>query len=408
MRGIARWLLLPVYRVWLAVNSVNFSDVPRPVDSPHVHAGGVAGDRVLLIGDGLAIGWGVATHDLGLGGAMARALAMRTGRGVDIDLVTGVQFHADSLAVRLASFTLRRYDSIVVSVGTGDALALAPIASWREQLRRNLEMLRARSTPTTQIFVLGAFPASQIPEFASAFTGIADRHALAFDDALARMCAAMPHTHFISISSLAASLGAPRNAAGYRTWATSLVDLIGPVIAASAPINHELELSPLELADRERFRQSAVDALETSGLDQDRSLQILVDTARRIFNTREAAITIIDRDSQHYRAHTGAVHQDIARVDSFCTVTVAHAGALVVADARSDARFSHLEVVQGRDHTRFYAGFPIESPTGERVGALCVLDDQPRSTADFDVSLLRELALIAQEELWPAGPTIAA
>jgi lysophospholipase L1-like esterase len=408
MRGIARLLILPIHSAWVAIRSLRFSDVPRPMDVPHVHAGTTAGDRILLIGDGLAIGWGVATHELGLAGAMARALAVRTGAGVDVDLVTGVQFPAATLHERLAAFTLRRYDSIVLSLGVGDALALSAIPAWGAQQKRNLDELRARSTPTTQIFVLGIFPIAHITEFAGVFGSVADRHALAFDDELARMCAAMPHTHFISLRQSAERLGMPRHAVGYRNWAAALVDHIGPVVAAAAPINHELELSPLELADRERSRQAAVDALRTAAPDAHSSLQSLVDSARRIFNTSAAAVTIIDRDNQHYRAHTGAPHDDIARVDSFCTVTVSHAGALVVADATSDERFKHLGVVQGVDHTRFYAGFPIESPTGERVGALCVLDDRPRSTADFDVSLLRELALIAQRELWPEGPGVAA
>jgi GAF domain-containing protein len=55
--------------------------------------------------------------------------------------------------------------------------------------------------------------------------------------------------------------------------------------------------------------------------------------------------------------------------------------------------------VQGDPLIRFYAGFPIESPSGERIGSLCVFDPKPRSLAEVDQVLLRELALLVQREL---------
>ena len=47
----------------------------RPVDEPVSHAPGLDPDRVLLIGNGLAVGWGVLIHDLALPGFLSRALS---------------------------------------------------------------------------------------------------------------------------------------------------------------------------------------------------------------------------------------------------------------------------------------------------------------------------------------------
>ena len=57
---------------------------------------------------------------------------------------------------------------------------------------------------------------------------------------------------------------------------------------------------------------------------------------------------------------------------------------------------------------RYYAGYPVEAPNGTRIGALCVFGRSPRGTdeAESDLDVLRELALLAQRELWrwePAG-----
>lgn len=49
----------------------------------------------------------------------------------------------------------------------------------------------------------------------------------------------------------------------------------------------------------------------------------------------------------------------------------------------------------------FAGDFPIESPSGQRIGALCVVGCTPRRRADdIDVDFLKQLALLAQRELW--------
>ncbi len=43
---------------------------------------------------------------------------------------------------------------------------------------------------------------------------------------------------------------------------------------------------------------------------------------------------------------------------------------------------------------------PVESPDGHRIGALCVIDREPRTFSDTDAALLRQLALRVQSVLW--------
>jgi GAF domain-containing protein len=44
---------------------------------------------------------------------------------------------------------------------------------------------------------------------------------------------------------------------------------------------------------------------------------------------------------------------------------------------------------------RFYAGFPLETASGQAVGTLCVIDRQPRFLEPEEAGLLRELANVA-------------
>jgi GAF domain-containing protein len=45
---------------------------------------------------------------------------------------------------------------------------------------------------------------------------------------------------------------------------------------------------------------------------------------------------------------------------------------------------------------RFYAGHPIQSIGGHRIGVLCVYDTRPHRLLDDDVDALRDLALLTE------------
>nr|WP_244962617.1 GAF domain-containing protein [Cryobacterium roopkundense] len=125
----------------------------------------------------------------------------------------------------------------------------------------------------------------------------------------------------------------------------------------------------------------------------------IVALAQRLFRTESVAITVIDHDRQWNKSMVGVESREIPRASSFCSVAIEGAGPLVVCDTLADPRFSGNPLVTGDPHIRFYAGFPIEAPSGERIGALCVFDPVPRLAADVDRVLLRELALLVQREL---------
>ncbi|PPJ56157.1 hypothetical protein CBER1_09171 [Cercospora berteroae] len=104
----------------------------------------------------------------------------------------------------------------------------------------------------------------------------------------------------------------------------------------------------------------------------------------------------------------------IPRGLSVCEVTVdlprnqgSHAGnsdteavAHIVNNLAEDTRFCNRPYVQHGPKARFYAGVPITTARGINIGALCVLDDQPRDGLDASqVDFLRTMAASVMSHL---------
>src|SRR5947209_2502674 len=73
---------------------------------------------------------------------------------------------------------------------------------------------------------------------------------------------------------------------------------------------------------------------------------------------------------------------------------------MVVGDAAKDDRFRDRAMLIGSCKIRFYAGAPLITPPGHRVGTLAVMDTRPRMDfSDEDVASLTDLAGVAMHEL---------
>jgi CheY-like chemotaxis protein len=104
-------------------------------------------------------------------------------------------------------------------------------------------------------------------------------------------------------------------------------------------------------------------------------------------------MTFIDQDTQWIKSAYGFEATSGPRSDAFCNYTIAGGKLFVVANAETDARFATNPIVTGDPHFRTYAGQPIISSEGVRLGALCVLDTRVRSITPC---VTRKLALFSE------------
>jgi hypothetical protein len=400
MRGILRISLRPLLRAWsrAALRSLTF--VPRPDGYPRAHASGVDSDRVLLFGSGPAAGWGVLSHDLAMPGALARALSRLTGRGTDVDVLADPTFVASTAIRHLEDVQLWRYDAIVVSLGLNESLRLTSIIRWRRDLDRLLDHLVEATPSYVHIYVLGVRSVTPVMRHPSWIESVISGHRDALNRVSAELSAQRHRATFVEFEPMMSERD-PRERSTHDYTASAIILSLHMAPALNAAFEQS---SPHARDQRagghpEAVRQRAVDALAIVDTEPEQQFDRIVGFAQRAFGTASAAMTIIDNDRQWLKASVDA-GPTISRELAICARTIEQSGALVVADASKDSRFEHFPLVDGEPEVRFYAGFPIEAPGGERIGALCVFDPAARAVEDVDRALLRDLALMVQKEVW--------
>lgn len=150
-------------------------------------------------------------------------------------------------------------------------------------------------------------------------------------------------------------------------------------------------LEELRLATLRRYR-----ILDTEPEEQfDRITRLL----SALVDVPIAAVTLVDRDRQWFKSKFGLEISETPRSASICAVTMMHNEPLVIEDVAADERFRNNPLVKGEPGIRFYVGFPIVSPEGMPLGALCGIDRRPRKINEKDLRLIRDLAQLTSEQL---------
>ncbi len=139
------------------------------------------------------------------------------------------------------------------------------------------------------------------------------------------------------------------------------------MIAAPIPANEQERLQEL-------IRYEVLYTQYEEDFDQ------IVQLASAICKTPMSTITLLDFNKQFFKAKVGLENREAPRDTSFCGHAILQDEAImIVNDALDDVRFFDNPLVLGDPNIRFYAGYPLVSPSGYKLGTLCVIDRIPRS-----------------------------
>jgi GAF domain-containing protein len=155
------------------------------------------------------------------------------------------------------------------------------------------------------------------------------------------------------------------------------------------------------VAPREQARLEALKGYRILDTDAEQSYDDITVLAAQICDVPIALISLVDAERQWFKSRVGVDVSETSRDVSFCAHAILGEEALVVPDARADERFRDNPLVCSQPHIVFYAGVPLCTPEGARIGTLCVIDQQPRELSEGQLRSLEALArqVVLQLEL---------
>lgn len=371
---------------------------PEPVGA--LRRSGRVPHQVLLFGAGILTGIGLHSHETGLPGAVADRLHERSGRGVNLTVIVDPDPTSERALEALPGLRLRRFEAVVVVLGEDAAVARLRPAEWARRLTALLELLAVQAAPNAPVFVYDSARAvlansgersGRIWRAAARQHGISERLAAPTGIRFAELTPSLHHV----------GMGGRFSPVAYSAWGDYLVERL-----RLALLETDEWMAPRTAHRRregdvdEELRQQALDSMRLRMLQRDDLIDLMVKRAKVVFGADGAALNIIDGDEQWQLATTRAAPVTLPRSDAFCEVTIESEGLTLINHVHRDPRVSGRALAKGLPGGGFYAGVPIHTWDGYRIGALCIYGDSPRTMRDSDLQELQDLAGRIEQELW--------
>ncbi|WP_210463883.1 GAF domain-containing protein [Rufibacter roseolus] len=123
--------------------------------------------------------------------------------------------------------------------------------------------------------------------------------------------------------------------------------------------------------------------------------------AARVFKVPIALVNLVDREYVHAKGSSGMPEplSSVPRGTSLCSLAVLRSDTTVFENALAEPCLLANPLVTGGLGLRFYAAAPLTTMDGFNIGALCLVDREPREFSEDDRRALESLASVVMESI---------
>ena len=148
---------------------------------------------------------------------------------------------------------------------------------------------------------------------------------------------------------------------------------------------------------QEAIRLAAIERYEIFDTPPEETFDRIVAIVSALFGTPMALITFVDRERSWHKAEVGMGIAEMPRADEMCDRVISRDGPFII----PDAQVAPPELVQPMLNfgLRFYAGAPLRTYDGVKIGTLCAIDPEPHQVTESQQQILLDLAKVVIDEL---------
>jgi PAS domain S-box-containing protein len=151
-----------------------------------------------------------------------------------------------------------------------------------------------------------------------------------------------------------------------------------------------MKKAPIPHNEKERLEElRRYEVLDTA---QEKIFDDITELARTICRTKICVISLVDQDRQWFKSVQGLEARETPRDVSFCGHAIHHEEIFEIENSLADERFKDNPLCVSAPNVIFYAGAPLITPQGFKIGTLCVIDDKPGKLDPTQRQLLQQLS----------------
>jgi len=158
--------------------------------------------------------------------------------------------------------------------------------------------------------------------------------------------------------------------------------------------------STFNFTDDDSLRVNELRKYEILDTAPEQALDDIAKLAAQLFNVPIAMISFVDTEKVFVKAVVGIENPPShgARKDSLCTIVIQQNEVAVFNMVPNDNPCNLMDPLYAGEHgLQFYAGAPLTTNTGFRIGTICLIDTEPRQFSREEANILKSLSFVVMD-----------